>query len=161
MASPFQKIAFYSSFMLIFVVLITATVIFSNDLKNGSNELVNLDNDSSDYIDSLTSIYDDTQFGEFSGTSSSNYSNDNIAFGDNESGVPQTDGFLATVQFAITFLPKILNILYLVYSGPVLLLIMLGLPITPFTFVSNIISAVIYLGLVALIVKFINIGGGD
>ena len=161
MASPFQKISFYIAMVIIIGTITTSLFIFSNDLANSPNDLVVLDDKSLETINQYEGFYNSSGYQALAGINRDTYSSDSIIVTGNTSGVPQTDGFLATVQYAQTFIIKLISTVYLVYNGPIFLIQLLGLDITPFSAVANIISGAIFLGIIVLFIKLMNISSGD
>ena len=161
MASPFQKISFYVAMIIIIGTITTSLFIFSNDLANSPNDLVVLDAKSLETISEYEGFYNSSGYQALAGVNRDTYSSDSIIATGNTSGVPQTDGFLATVQYAQTFIVKLISMVYLVYNAPIFLLQLLGLQITAFSAVANIVSGAIFLGIVVLFIKLMNISSGD
>ena len=161
MASPFSKISFYVAMVIIIGTITTSLFIFSNDLANSPNDLVVLDNKSLSTIEKYEGFYNSSGYQSLAGVNRDTYSSDSIVATGNVSGVPQTDGFLATVQYAQTFIVKLISIIYLVYNAPIFMIQLLGLDITPFSAVANIISGAIFVAIVVLFIKLMNISSGD
>lgn len=147
------KLQFYTTVILIVVVLGTMFMTFGKDALNHSK--ANLDDNSEDYINSYSGYIEEAQFDSING-STADQQEESLTGNDNETTSFSITDVLGATNFYNSRIGKITGTIKLIYNVPSFIFASLGVPLQPFSIITNGINAIVYIGLIVLIVRLIR-----
>ena len=144
-----KNTAIYTSILLFVVGFGIALQFAVLDFKH--SDLVFSQN-SVEYMDRLIGSVNNNNFDSLTNKTSTDYQKDSLFLSGDESGESSITDVLANLNFFKKIQQKFINPIKMVYNVPSFLLTLFNLDLKPFTFLTNLINLVIYIGIITMII---------
>lgn len=140
---------FYMTTLFVVITVFVSLGLIGTSLV--SNDRIDLNEDSIDYILELKGVSKDSGFENVSNNSASNSNIKDVLDNDDQQQVSDSNDFLSTLFIKKERANEPTNLFYLVYNIPTSMIKGLGLPIDAFTHLINIISLFLFVSLIILV----------
>lgn len=146
-----KNVGFYTSILLLVVVIGLGMQNVVLEFQSSTHPLFS--QASINYMNLLVAGVNSNNLNNITEKTPAGYQEDNIYLADEGEGGSSVTDILAGQSFFKKIQQKIINPIKFVYNVPSFLISLFGLPLAPFSFITNILNLIFYIGIITMIIS--------